>query len=127
MKNYYLIDWDNVGVKGFDYIKEDIECVYIVGLEVKKFSVNFDFIKRLCLLSKEEKIKLKIHNCNTKNSTDFMICHLIGRIVGEEEDKKNLKFYIISNDRGFSALNIFDDLCIEFIKTYEKHEEEKKK
>ena len=117
MKNYYFIDWDNIGIKCFDFIKEDADYINIVGLQLGNFYINFDILNKMIKLANDDKINLKIHKCTLKNSSDFMICYLIGKIVGEEADIKNIKINIISDDKGFNSLEVFKDLNIEFIGT----------
>lgn len=102
--DYYLVDYENVGMnfmKEFDEAKEGDSIVIFYSERCK--CITFDAIDSIM----KKNIKLSWHKVETgtSNALDFQLSSFLGYLIGKESG--NIKYHIVSNDKGFDCLCTF--------------------
>ena len=108
--NYFLIDYENVNVSGFDGIASltDNDAL-IIFYSNNANTLTFGLHMQL----NETKANLQYQKVDSgkKNSLDFQLCSYLGYLICDTlckpcENSKNY-YYIVSNDLGYSALSAY--------------------
>ena len=99
----FLIDYENIGDRGFEGIEKlkESDSVYIF------FSKNADkltFYWHEKLTQAKAEINYEDTVVGTANALDFQLVSLLGYLISE---KKGEEFYIVSKDKGFNCLPKF--------------------
>ena len=103
--NYFLIDYENVNVSGFDGLSSLTENdVVILFYSENANTLTFGLHKRI----NEAKANIEFQKVSveTKNALDFQLCSYLGYLIHDkmsDESEKN-DYYIVSNDQGYSIL-----------------------
>ena len=103
--NYFLIDYENVNVSGFDGLSSLTENdVVILFYSENALTLTFGLHKRI----NETKANIEFQKVSveTKNALDFQLCSYLGYLIRDkmsDESEKN-DYYIVSNDQGYSIL-----------------------
>ena len=103
--NYFLIDYENVNVSGFDGLSSLTENDTIVLFYSENANtLTFGLHKRI----NEAKANIEFQKVSveTKNALDFQLCSYLGYLIRDkmsDESEKN-DYYIVSNDQGYSIL-----------------------
>ena len=103
--NYFLIDYENVNVSGFDGLSSLTENdVVILFYSENANTLTFGLHKRI----NEAKATIQFQKVSvkTKNALDFQLCSYLGYLIRDkmsDESEKN-DYYIVSNDQGYSIL-----------------------
>lgn len=104
--NYFLIDYENVKVSGFDGVSKLNENDYVIVFYSENAeTLTFGLHRRI----NESKAKFQFQKVavKEKNALDFQLCAYLGFLVSDTmtygEDEKNF-YYIVSNDKGYSVL-----------------------
>ena len=102
-KDYYLIDFENVGRTGLDEIEnlswqDEVHIFYSKNAN----TVTFDTIEKL----KKSKAKIVYHEAKTgNNALDFQLSSYLGYLIGK--NLRDMNIYVVSKDRGFECLQSF--------------------
>ena len=103
--NYFLIDYENVNVAGFDGVSKltEEDCVIIFYSENAE-TMTFGLHRRI----NESKANFKFQKVDVKekNALDFQLCTYLGFLIRDtmtDDANKNF-YYIVSNDKGYSVL-----------------------
>ena len=101
MKNYYLIDFENVNEEGLNGIFDLDESAFIYLFYTEKsLKISLDFLNDLLL--KGLKASLTLFKVPAgKQSLDSHIHSYLGYLIGLKEDAK---YYIVSKDKGYSKI-----------------------
>lgn len=108
IKRYFLVDYENVqvhGLIGLDKLREsDAVTIY--------FSKNADTISfELHMALNECRARIDFQKVGTgvKNALDFQLSSQLGYIINQNivAGNKNVRYYIVSKDNGFSCLGSF--------------------
>ena len=96
----YLIDYENVGVKGLKGISslKEKDKAYIL------YSVNADnltFEMHEMMNNSKAEIKCIKADVGTKNALDFQLSSKLGYLVASNRDEQ---FYVVSDDSGFDCV-----------------------
>ena len=103
--DYFLIDYENVNVSGFDGLSSLTENDTIVLFYSENANtLTFGLHKRI----NEAKANIEFQKVSveTKNALDFQLCSYLGYLIRDkmsDESEKN-DYYIVSNDQGYSIL-----------------------
>lgn len=105
----YLIDYENVGVKGFNGIgklteKDNVFIFYSENAE----HITFGLHRRLTE-TKANVSYLKVKT-GTKNALDFQLSSYLGYLIGQNagaEAEEEPLYYIVTGDKGFCILEQF--------------------
>ena len=105
--NYFLIDYENVNVSGFDGILSLTENdAVIIFYSDNANTMTFGLHRRI----NEAKANLQFQKVDSgkKNSLDFQLCSYLGYLICDTmckpgENSKNF-YYIVSNDLGYVPL-----------------------
>ncbi len=104
--NYFLIDYENVNVAGFDGVSNLTESDYVIVFYSENAeTLTFGLHRRIT----ESKANFQFQKVavKEKNALDFQLCTYLGFLVNDtltsEDDEKNF-YYIVSNDKGYSVL-----------------------
>ena len=103
--DYFLIDYENVNVSGFDGLSSLTENdVVILFYSENAHTLTFGLHKRI----NETKANIEFQKVSveTKNALDFQLCSYLGFLIRDKmsnETEKN-SYYIVSNDQGYSIL-----------------------
>lgn len=105
--NYFLIDYENVNVSGFDGILSLTENdAVIIFYSDNANTMTFGLHRRI----NEAKANLQFQKVDSgkKNSLDFQLCSYLGYLICDNmykagENSKNF-YYIVSNDLGYVPL-----------------------
>lgn len=103
LKKYYLIDYENVhrtGIDGILNLNTDDNVVIFYSGNADK--ITFSLHKQI-LGSKADITYFEVR-AGGKNALDFQLSSYMGYIIGS---KKNCRFYIVSNDKGFEYVRDF--------------------
>lgn len=128
---YYLVDYENVNATGLDGLNKltenDKVCIFYTE---KANTLTFGLHRRLNE-TKAEVMYQKVE-AGTKNALDFQLASFLGYLIKEYEmnfDKKDIRFYIVSKDNGYSTLvnywqkkNIDIAMAINLVGKSEEHE-----
>ena len=101
--NYFLIDYENVNVAGFDGLSNlTAEDVVIVFYTENAETLTFDLHTKI----NESKAKIQFQkvSAKSKNALDFQLCSYLGYLIRGKIDNKN-RYYIVSKDNGYSVLS----------------------
>ena len=104
--NYFLIDYENVHVAGFEGVTKltDNDCVVIFYSE-NADTMTFD----LHIKINESKANFQLQKVavKEKNALDFQLCTYLGFLsrdkLTDDATDKNF-YYVVSNDKGYSVL-----------------------
>ena len=103
--DYFLIDYENVNVSGFNGLSSLTENDTIVLFYSENAdTLTFGLHKRI----NEAKATIQFQKVSvkTKNALDFQLCSYLGFLIRDKmnnEAEKN-NYYIVSNDQGYSIL-----------------------
>ena len=101
--NYFLIDYENVNVAGFDGLSNlTAEDVVIVFYTENANTLTFDLHTKI----NESKAKIQFQkvSAKSKNALDFQLCSYLGYLIRGKMDNEN-RYYIVSKDNGYSVLS----------------------
>ena len=106
--NYFLVDYENVKVSGFDGLTALTEKdVVIIFYSEKADNMTFGLYKRI----NESKANFQFQKVTVgeKNALDFQLCTYLGYLIRDNmaENKINNEcvYYIVSNDKGYIVLS----------------------
>ena len=103
--NYFLIDYENVNVAGFDGLSNlTAEDVVIVFYTENAETLTFDLHTKI----NESKAKIQFQkvSAKSKNALDFQLCSYLGYLIRGKIDNSNQNnYYIVSNDSGYAVLS----------------------
>ena len=103
--NYFLIDYENVNVAGFDGVSNlTAEDVVIVFYPENAETLTFDLHTKI----NESKAKIQFQkvSAKSKNALDFQLCSYLGYLIRDKMDNSNQNnYYIVSNDSGYAVLS----------------------
>lgn len=105
MKNIFLVDYENTGMKGIKGIEklEETDEIYIF-YSFKSNNISWDCFKKLQnLKSKLELMEVKV---GTKDALDFQLISFLGYLVGKDKNNE-LNFIVISEDKGYDFVSDF--------------------
>lgn len=104
--NYFLIDYENVNVAGFDGVSNLTESDYVIVFYSENAdTLTFGLHRRI----NESKANFQFQKVavKEKNALDFQLCTYLGFLIRDtkvdENEEKNF-YYIVSNDKGYSVL-----------------------
>lgn len=104
--NYFLIDYENVNVAGFDGVSNLTESDYVIVFYSENAdTLTFGLHRRI----NESKANFQFQKVvvKEKNALDFQLCTYLGFLISDtmtyDEGEKNF-YYIVSNDKGYSVL-----------------------
>ena len=103
--NYFLIDYENVNVAGFDGVsKLTEEDSVIIFYSENAETLTFGLHRRI----NESKADFKFQKVSVKekNALDFQLCAYLGFLVRDTmtNDANENYYYVVSNDKGYSVL-----------------------
>ena len=104
--NYFLIDYENVNVAGFDGVsKLTEEDSVIIFYSENAETLTFGLHRRI----NESKADFKFQKVSVKekNALDFQLCAYLGFLVRDtmtDADNNKNSYYVVSNDKGYSVL-----------------------
>lgn len=108
IKRYFLVDYENVqshGLEGLMSLKEsDAVTVYFSkNADTMSFELHMEFN------SSKAKIDFQKVGTGVKNALDFQLSSQLGYIINKNivAGNKDVKYYIVSMDNGFSCLSSF--------------------
>jgi len=103
---YYLIDFENVKSPGLNGITKltdkDTVCIFY---SENSDSITFGLHKRLNETAANllyQKVEV-----GTKNALDFQLSSYLGYIICENENNKNIPYYVVTKDKGFGCLSTY--------------------
>lgn len=106
--NYFLVDYENVKVAGFDGVVSLTENdVVVIFYSVNADNLTFGLHRRM----NESKAEFRFQKVSVgeKNALDFQLCSYLGYLIRDtmtcEDTEEKCKYYIVSNDRGYSVLS----------------------
>ena len=106
--NYFLIDYENVRVAGFDGLTGLTENdVVIVFYSVNADKLTFGLHRRM----NESKATFQFQKISVgeKNALDFQLCSYLGFLIrdniGEDKTTNDCRYYIVSNDKAYAVLS----------------------
>ncbi|KAL6636285.1 hypothetical protein U3516DRAFT_654506 [Neocallimastix sp. 'constans'] len=100
-KTYYLIDFENVSIRGLEGSEMLTKNDY-----VHIFSTKHGALITTATLASLNNTNLQVHEVKSrKQSVDMSIATFIGYLIGKNE--KNINFVIISNDHDFDSVREF--------------------
>lgn len=103
--NYFLVDYENVNVSGFDgLVKLSDEDVVIIFYSENAETMTFGLHKRI----NESKATVNFQkvSAKTKNALDFQLCSYLGYLIRDKmNNSSSINYYIVSNDVGYSVLS----------------------
>ena len=104
--NYFLIDYENVNVAGFDGVSNLTESDYVIVFYSENAeTLTFGLHRRI----NESKANFQFQKVavKEKNELDFQLCTYLGFLISDtmtsDDEEKNF-YYIVSNDKGYSVL-----------------------
>ena len=108
--NYYLVDYENVNVSGFQGIKKlDSNDIVIIFYSDKADTLTFGLHRRINESSAT--FEFQKVSAGIKNALDFQLCSYLGFLIRDNlgnkeisEVKEEYNYYIVSNDRGYAVL-----------------------
>lgn len=99
----FLVDYENVHAEGFNGLtncseNDSIKIFYTKGADTLTFGLH----RRLS----ETKAKIEYHKVEngSKNALDFQLSSYLGFLISNHSEEK---YYIVSKDKGFEALEQF--------------------
>ncbi len=100
-KNYYLVDFENVGMdalKTLDMVQSGDVLVLFYSEQCKNITID--------IVDKIVKREIKLHcykvKVGTKDALDFQLSSQLGWFIGK--NGSGVKYYIVSKDKGFDCL-----------------------
>ena len=107
--NYFLVDYENVNVSGFNGVSKLTENdVVVIFNSENAQTLTFGMHRRI----NESKAEIKFQkvNVNEKNALDFQLCAYLGFLIRDKINDENVEniYYIVSNDKSYSVLQ---DYC----------------
>ena len=103
--NYFLVDYENVNVSGFNGVSKLTENdVVVIFNSENAQTLTFGMHRRI----NESKAEIKFQkvNVNEKNALDFQLCAYLGFLIRDKINDENVEniYYIVSNDKSYSVL-----------------------
>ena len=103
VRNYYLVDYENVknqGLNGIQDLKGDnVICIFYSRNAPGNFTLD---LHRQISEANAEIVYLKVE-VGTKNALDFQLASYLGKIIAENNGRP-CNYFIVSNDRGYLSL-----------------------
>ena len=105
--NYFLIDYENVRVSGFDGVTNlTSEDVVVVFYSENADTLTFGLHRRI----NESKAQFHFQKVSVggKNALDFQLCSYLGYLIRDTKNgdgEANDNYYIVSNDHGYIILS----------------------
>lgn len=97
----YLLDYENVGVDGFNGLsKLDANAKLVVFYSENRDKITFGLHRRLCE-SKAEIVYMRADVSNGKNALDFQLSYYAG-VMGMQHPESDI--FIVSKDKGYDSL-----------------------
>ena len=106
--NYFLVDYENVNLAGFNGIAAlDENSTEIIFYSANADSMTFGLHRRI----NESKAKFQFQKVSVgeKNALDFQLCSYLGFLIRDtapvDETAEKSDYYIVSNDHGYAVLS----------------------
>ena len=106
--NYFLVDYENVKVAGFDGVVSLTENdVVVIFYSVNANNLTFELHQRI----NQSKADFQFQKVSVgeKNALDFQLCSYLGYLIRDtmtcEDTEEKCNYYIVSNDRGYAVLS----------------------
>lgn len=105
----YIVDYENVHTEGLNKIEKlPASDIVIVFYSVNQPSIAIDFVKKLQETKarvefKEANVRLDESNKSFHDALDMQLATYVGYLAGKYRDKE-MPYYIVSKDQGFSFI-----------------------
>lgn len=106
IKNYYLVDYENVKTHGLDGVAKLTENdIVVIFYSENSDSMTFGLHRRLN--SSKAQIFLQKVETGYKNALDFQLSSYLGFIISENIEKPYINYFIVTKDKAFSCLTTY--------------------